>query len=112
MSHEVARDDDVQRHQDDEWHREEEGDAEDEEKSRPEGVGLSEAHSHCAAVNVLLVVVIGHAQDGAANEKKPAFFSDRSRTDTDKCLGNTTAVTLPFAFTSRNMIQTYLSIPF
>jgi hypothetical protein len=112
MSHEVARDDDVQRHQDDERQCKEESDAEDEEESYPEGVGLSEAHSHCAAVKVLLVVIIGHAQDGAGNEKKPACFTDRSRTDTDKCLRNTTTVTLPFAFTSRNMIQTYLSMPF
>jgi len=60
MSHEMARDDEVQRHQNDQWQCKEDGDAWDEEESRPEGVGLSEADGHRTAVKVQLVVVVGH----------------------------------------------------
>jgi hypothetical protein len=61
MSHEVTRDDNVQRHQNDQWQCKEESDDGDEEESRPEGVSLSEADGHNAAVKVWLVVVVGHA---------------------------------------------------
>jgi len=60
VSHEVARNDDVQRHQNDQWQCEEDSDARDEKQFLPEGVGLSEADGHHAAVKVELVVVIGH----------------------------------------------------
>ena len=60
VSHEVARNDDVQRHQNDQWQCKEESDAGDEEESSPEGVGLSEADGHHAAVKVALVVIVGH----------------------------------------------------
>ena len=56
----MARNDDVQRHQNDQWQCEEDSDARDEKQFLPEGVGLSEADGHHAAVKVELVVVIGH----------------------------------------------------
>ena len=60
VSHEMARNDDIQRHQNDQRQCEEDGDAGDEEESLPEGVGLSEADGYCAAVKVGLVVIVGH----------------------------------------------------
>ena len=53
--------DDIQNQQNDQWQCKEESDAGYEEGSLPEGVGLSKADGHRAAVNVRLVAVVGHA---------------------------------------------------
>ena len=69
MRHEMAGDDRVEHDEDDEREREEHGDAHDEEESGPEGVSLCQTHRHDTSIQVHLVVVVCHPQDGTETQQ-------------------------------------------